>query len=183
MKKFLFIFLLCAGYRSMAQYDTSHIRVVLDYIHTPTFKNSLEKLSDRQTEQDIKNFKAIRQRKASYREQQRAHVLFWTASARCFIPHAEYKVPDTGTRLPDDSLAYRKFNPALLQMNYTSPRQFTCTEKETVQAYYLNEQVLELHHFTGMGNEGIKFGYTEILRFRVNNGKAELLHIGGIYHN
>ncbi len=184
MKRIILVPLFFICLKGLSQYDTSHIRIVFDYIHTSEFRSSLEKLSDRQTETDIRNYKAIKKRAQSYRQQQRAHVLFWTSLNSCFLPSNDYFLPDTASRYKTDSLHFKKFDKQPLHMTYNSINARSCTERLIAQPYFLSDRILELHHFNGMGSISIKFGYTEILRFRINdNGKAELLLMSGIYHN
>lgn len=174
------------GIKGSGQYDTSGIRIVFDYLQTDNFKSSLEQISDRQAKKDIREYKAIRKRARSYRKQQKETVLFWTSSGRCFIPSNDYFIPDTSSRYSrngEDSLAFRRFTKQVLNITYLPLNNLQCAEKISANVYQMSNHILELRHFIGVDN-GIKFGYTEILRFSVNEaGKAHLLLIGGIHHN
>jgi hypothetical protein len=117
MKRIVFISLFFIGIKGAGQYDTSRIRIVFDYLQTDNLKSSLEQMSDRQTEKNIREYKAIRKRARSYRKQQKGTVLFWTSSGRCFIPSNDYFIPDTSTRYSrddEDSISFRRFTKQLV---------------------------------------------------------------------
>lgn len=186
MKVLLFIFLLFITAEGRSQYDTNHIRRVYDYMHTEEFKSILAQKSKQQTEEDIKNYKAIRKRANSYRKQQKGHVLFWTSPGKCFFP-GFYSVADTSSKFiyykGTDSVVFSRSTQINLLISYVPPNHSACAQKIMTAVQYITSDILEVHYFPDWG-AAIKFGYEDILRFKVSkSGTVEFLFQHGIHHN
>jgi hypothetical protein len=187
MKGFFSILFVFSFSKSIAQDDTTFVRLVFDYLNTESFREEVTKFHVEQTDQWVMRLDLKGKDAKEFRERWENNSGSWASPKKCFYPDGFFIKADTsaGIRSKRDSLSFKKFNRTDQRINYQVKGRTASSEPLYLKVYLLRPGIIELRYFTGSHSlDKIRFGVDHILRIDVRNDKKiQPIQLGRILYN
>lgn len=179
MKACLLAFMLFFASKLFAQYDTSFLRIALDYVRTDHFRDELKDFTNEAIKKETAALPNDRSLIKKYRDQRLEFTRFWLET-RCFDADTVYHTPKLASRINDrgDSLRFREFD----TLSY-KPTRSNCQHPALLELFFLAPRIIELTHLSGSKGRMTVYGESYILRLEISGNKPRILAQYHIFHN